>query len=76
MAGGQPQAQISAAISSARSALAAEPEVADKATLQHAVNLLQRVFDKNAREEPTPEVAATQNKNETYSSIATKHTTT
>ncbi len=46
----QPQTQIKAAIISAKAALAAEPEPADKATLAHAVNLLQRVYDKNARE--------------------------
>jgi hypothetical protein len=74
VAASQPQAQISAALASARQALTAEPEPADKATLRHAINLLQRVFDRNARESGTPEVAARPKTNETYSSIAAKHT--
>ena len=46
----QPQAQISAALQAARSALAAEPEPADKTKLTQAIALLQSVYDKNAAE--------------------------
>lgn len=46
----QPQAQIAQALDSARAALGSEPEPVDKATLQHAINLLQRVYDKNRGE--------------------------
>lgn len=46
----QPQAQLAQALGLARQALVAEPEPVDKATLSHAINLLQRVYDKNKLE--------------------------
>jgi hypothetical protein len=46
----QPQSQLSAALRSLRSALVAEPEPKDKATLKHALNLVQRVYEANKTE--------------------------
>jgi hypothetical protein len=50
----QPQQQIRDALTAVDQALKLEPELADKATLQHARNLLQRVYDKNAGETSSP----------------------
>jgi hypothetical protein len=74
MALGQPQAQIRNAISAAQQAVAAEPEVADQATLKHAISLLERVFAKNAREGASP-AAANPGGGGSYAAIAAKHTT-
>lgn len=72
----QPQAQIRTAITAAQAALKAEPEMADKSTLSHAINLLQRVYDKNQTETGQPvdkTEAKFPDKNASYTSIANKH---